>query len=489
MSKISRINSNSIYKAVPRVRAAVPGVLVDPPQTTDDIVEKVTEASPAFSLLASRCTTESEFSEMTNLKVYSFAFALPHLVEDTPTELFDDPRGAIVELLRTGVSFRNISKTELTLHANTPIAFQHTPDKIYARLSGFYRSAGKKKGQKMSDDCHLKPGQTVTFKINWKNLPNEYTPLMQAKESRLWMNLINFAVEIKNINQETGAEFNALSSMLSMMPKATYTKRQSNPIPPTGSVIAGMQDTENFVLQEMAGAGDLFSVYPISVQSGGKQIPGSSPLQDVSVPHSVFGKQGYEVDFIQSAMNEGDLFGVETVAVSRDNYNVSSNEHGGKAMPSAYEGTGLCVKRVGGNLRPLELRNYQGGGNRLVIVGFNVDGLSSDAPISYSSYKWDQNTGYWMLWDDDYQGPRRAPDELVIMENFTPVSTRMPIMVVQGVYTKKEQLEMHEALMQRGQNDYGQPFGDPRGFGTFLKKAIGVLTVVGQVAGYLGTLL
>lgn len=488
MGKVSRINSNSVYKAAPKASAAVPGVLVDPPQTTDDIVEKVTESSPAFSLLASRCTTESEFSEMTNLKVYSFAFALPHLVERTTTELWDDPRGAIVELLRTGVSFRNISKTELTLHANTPIAFQHTPERIYARLSGFYRNAGKKKGQKMSDDCHLKPGQTVTFKINWKNLPNEYTPLMQAKEGRLWMNLVNFAVEIKNINQETGAEFNDLSSMLSMMPKATYTKRQSNPIPPSGSVIAGMQDTENFVLQEMAGAGDLFSVYPISVQSGGKQVPGSSPLRDVSAPFYVFEKQGYELSFIQNALNEGDLFGVEVVPVDRANYDGRS-EHGGKIMPSSYSGVGLCVKKTGGNLRPLELRNFQGGGNRLVIVGFNVDGMLSNSPISYSSYKWDQSAGYWMLWDDDYQVPRRAPEELIIMENFTPVSTRMPLMVVEGVYTKKEQLEMHEALLQRGQNDYGQPFGDPRGFGTFLKKAIGVLTVVGQVAGYLGTLL
>lgn len=487
MGKVSHINSSSIYKSAPKASAAVPGVLVDPPQTTDDIVEKVTESSPAFSLLASRCTTESEFSELTNIKVYSFAFALPHLVEVAENELWDDPRGAIVELLRTGVSFRNISKTELTLHANTPIAFQHTPEAIYARLSGFYRSAGKKKGQKMSDDCHLKPGQTVTFKINWKNLPNEYTPLMQAKESRLWMNLVNFAVEIKNINQETGAEFNDLSSMLSMIPKATYTKRQSNPIPPTGSTIAGMQGSENFVLQEMAGAGDLFSVYPISVQSGGKLAPGSRPLVSASGPHKVFELEGYEVSFIQSAVNEGDLFGVEVVPVSRDNY-TSSNE-GGKSVPASYSGTGLCVKIVGGHLRPLELKTYQGAGNRVVIVGFNVDGVLANSPISYSSYKWDQNTGYWMLWDDDYQVPRRAPEELIIMENFTPVSTRMPLMIVKGVYTKKEQLEMHKALLQRGQNDYGQPFGDPRGFGTFLKKAIGVLTVVGQVAGYLGTLL
>jgi len=476
MSK--KISTGVMYASSPVARLSVDGILVDPPQTTDDQIEKVTENSPAFSMLASRCTTESEFDKL-ELKVYSFAFALPHLVQTADKVLADDPRGAIVEMIRTGVSFRNISKTELTLHANTPIAYQHTPDKIYARLSGFYRSNGKKKGHTKSDDCHLKPGQTVTFKINWKNLPNEYTPLTAAKEGRFWMNLVNFAVEIKNINQETGAEFNDLSSMLSMMPKATYTKRQSNPVLETGFSLGPMQDTENFVLQKMAGSADLFAVAPISVQAGAKNIPGQIPLNAATRDVDVYDGLVYT----QSATVEGDLFGVHVVNVTRANYGESQT---GKETPKTYVGTGLSVKRVGGHDRPLDLRNYQGQGNRLIIVGMTVSATPVDPAISMCSFKWDTNTGYWILWDDFEQAPRAAPDKLTA---FTPLSTKMPVMIVSGVYTREEELQLQEELMARGQNEYGQPFGQPKGFGDFLKKAIGVITIVGKVANFIGTLL
>jgi len=307
---------------------------------------------------------------------------------------------------------------------------------------------------------------------------------MAAKDGRYWMNLINFAVEVKNINQETGAEFNDLSSMLSMIPKATYTKRQSNPIPQTGMTLGAMQDTENFVLQEMSGAADLFSVYPISVQSGGRDTPGRMPLVQVSPDNEIFANP--KLIFTQSASIEGDLLGVQVVNVTRADYHDGGVDDDGKTLPQAYRGTGLSVKRVGGKDRPLELSAYQGSGNRVVVVGFTVDGSPSNAPISFSSFKWDPNVGYWVLWDDYEQAPRYAPEGL---SAFTPVSTLMPIMIVSGVYTKKEQQELHEALMLRGQNEFGQPFGDPKGFGDFLKKAIGVITIIGKVAGFLGTLL
>jgi hypothetical protein len=461
----------------PKSTAASDGILLEPKQTLDDVIERVNEVSPTFTLLAARCTTESEFDAKT-VKTYSFGFAVPHIVKTSNTDIADDPRGVLAELMRTGVSFKNVSNQDVTLHANVPIAKQHYPGSIYTRLSGFH---SKSKKNQMTDDIVLKPGQTGTFKTNLKGLANEYVPMEQVKESRVWINLITFAVVVKNINQETGAAYNTEASILEARPKALYTKRKSNPILESGQTLT-MQSTENFVLQALDGYSDLYMVDPVSAAGGNKASLDMKDNIYKSVAQDMEVFRGGDVDatFIQDAVREGDLLGVHRVLVTKKN-----DDHQQQHVKSYY-GAGLIVKRVGGNERPLELSSRQSGGARLIIMGFNVAASPNSPPVFFSNWKWDPNVGHWVLWDDYEQQARYADDH---MTDFTPISTGMPVMLIEGVYTKMEKEEMERKLLAIGYNSLGQPYGKPKAFGDFLRKAISVLEVVGKVAGFIGTLL
>lgn len=376
--------------------------------------------------------------------------------------------------MRTGVSFKNVSNQDVTLHANIPIAKQHYPGSIYTRLSGFH---SKSKKNQMTDDIVLKPGQTGTFKTNLKGLANEYVPMEQVKESRVWINIITFAVVIKNINQETGAAYNDEASILEARPKALYTKRKSNPIVESGMTLS-MQATENFVLQALDGYSDLYMVDPVSATGGNRAAIDMKDniYKSVAADMEVFRGGDVDATFIQDAVREGDLLGVHRVLVTK-----ASQPHA-----KSYYGAGLIVKRVGGNERPLEMSSRQSGGARLIIMGFNVAASPSSPQVFFSNWKWDPNVGHWVLWDDYEQQARYADDSLM---DFTPISTGMPVMLIEGVYTKMKKEEMERKLLAIGVNEHGQPYGKPRAFGDFLRKAVSVLEVVGKVAGFIGTLL
>jgi len=457
----------------PKTGGASDGVLLEPKQTLDDVIEKVHEVAPTFTMLASRCTTESNFDAKT-VKTFSFGFAVPHIVRTSATEIADDPRGVLAELIRTGVSFKNVSNQDVTIHANIPIAKQHYPGSIYTRLSGFHSKSRK---NQMTDDVVIKPGKTATFKTNLKGLANEYVPMEQVKESRVWINLITFAVVIRNINQETGAAYNDEASILEARPKALYTKRKSNPIVESGMTLT-MQATENFVLQALTGYADLYMVDPVNAAGGNRAALDIKDNIYKSVADDMQIFRGGDVDatFIQDAVREGDLLGVKKVLVTK----------AGQPHSRAYFGAGLIVKRVGGNERPLELSSRQSGGSRLIIMGFNVSASSGSSQVFFSNWKWDPNVGHWVLWDDYEQQARYADDSLM---DFTPISTGMPVVLIEGVYTREEREEMERQLLAIGVNEHGQPYGKPKAFGDFIRKAISVLEVVGKVAGFVGTLL
>lgn len=458
----------------PKSTAAYDGVLLEPKQTLDDIIERVNEVSPTFTFLASRCTTESEFDAM-SVKTYSFGFAVPHIVKTSDYEIVDDPRGVLAELLRTGVSFKNVSNQDVTLHANIPIAKQHYPGSIYTRLSGFH---AKSKKNQMTDDIVLKPGQTGTFKINLKGLANEYVPMEQVKDGRVWINLITFAIVLKNINQETGVAYNTEASILEARPKALYTKRKSNPLIESGQTLT-MQSTENFVLQALDGYTDLYMVDPVSTAGGTKEDMRDNVYKRAAGELEIFRGGDVDATFIQDAIREGDLLGVHRVLVTKKDD--CQQQH-----VKAYYGSGLIVKRVGGNERPLELSSRQSGGARLIVSGFNVAASPNSPQVFFSNWKWDPNVGHWVLWDDYEQQARYADENL---PDFTPISTGMPIILLQGVYTKDEREEMERRLLETGYSPLGQPYGKPKAFGDFLRKAISVIEVVGKVAGFIGTFL
>jgi len=412
------------------------GILVDPIQTTDDIIEKVNESSPAFTVLASRCTTATQFSAGV-LQVQSFAWAVPHLVKTADKTFADDNRGAIVELMRSGVSIKNLTKSEITIHANTPVARQHEPDKIYARLSGFRRKEGRK--WIMSDDVHLGPNQTATYKVHWKLLPNEYTPMQMIKDGRVYMNLLCFGVEVKNINENTGAAYAPESEVVSLIPRVLYTKRQSNPQLNAGESLI-VQSEVNFALQELSGFKDMYSVHPVSAMGGarGGDKTRLLPFLDPGKDLPIFDGTEITCAFIQDAVREGDLLGVKKVLVTRDK--------------KSYNSCGLITKRVGGKERPLEMKTRQGGGSRLIVMGLNVASNPASAAVSFSYYKWDATVGYWILWDDFEQQPRYCPDNF---PDFTPVSAGMPICYLDGVYTKKQKEEMLALMAADGISELG----------------------------------
>jgi len=458
------------FRAVvpPHATATSDGILLEPKQTLDDVIEKVNEVAPTFTLLAKKCSTETEFDAKT-VNTYSFGFAVPHLVRTDTTTVADDPRGMLVEMFRTGVSFKNVSNQPVTIHANIPIAKQHIPGMIYTRLSGFRKS----KGNKLQDDITLQPGGTGTFKVNLKYLANEYIPMEQIKDNRVWINMMVFAVIIKNVNQETGLPYSEDASILEARPKALYTKRKSNPIIAPTDTLA-KQSEENFVLQGMDGYTDLYAVEPVSVE-GSQYSALKNEFGSPAAAVPVFTGE-CNLSWIQEAFAEGDLLGAQKCMVSR--------EVDGRTQ--SYYTLGLITKRVGGNLRPLDLRSRQGIGTRLIIPGFNVNASPGGDSVFYSNWKWDQNSGHWVLWDDYEQMARYADDRF---NDFTPVSTAMPMLFLDGVYTREQREEMMAATLLKGANEFGQPYGKPKGFGEFLRKAISVIEVVAKVAGAIGAVL
>jgi len=458
--------------------SASPGILLEPRQTLDDITEKVNEVSPTFTLLSSKCTTESQFDAKV-VQTFSFGFAVPHLVTPSANVVADDPRGALVEMLRTGVSFKNVSNQDVKIYANIPVAKQHYPGQIYTRLSGFHTKQSK---GEMVDEITLKPEQTGTFKTYLKKLANELIPMEQVKEGRVWINMLTFCVVIKNINQDTGVVYNPSSSILEARPKALYTKRKSHPIVKATDTLI-MQSTENFVLQAMEGYTDLFAVDPVNAVGGSPITPsGENPIS-IAPQLDVFRGGDIDATFIQDAAIEGELLGFAKVLVTDKD---PRGADGQPTHPHSYYTLGLKVKRIGGHDRPLELSKRQSGGARLIIMG--LCGMSNPKPPQsfFSYWKWNANVGHWILWDDFEQIARYVDDDF---GPFTPVSAAMPVMLIENVYTKAERFEMEEALIQTGFNALGQPYGRPQAFGKFLRLAISVLEVVGKVAGFAGTLL
>jgi hypothetical protein len=465
----------------PKLSATSEGILLDPKQTLDDNIDKVNEVSPTFTLLSTRCTTESNFDAKT-VHTLSFGFALPHLVTTKANVIADDPRGALVEMLRTGVSFKNVSNQDVKIYANLPIAKQTKPGQIYTRISGFH--AKHKKGD-MTDDITLQPDQTGTFKVHLKRLANEYVPMEQVKEGRVWINIITFCVVMKNVNQETGGAYNKDASILEARPKALYTIRKSHPQIPTGGTLV-QQDTENFVLQAMSGYTDLFSVDPVSAIGGSPVVPAGQIPRSIAPQKDIFRGGDIDATFIQDAAIEGDLIGFAKVLVTsktpRPGVTYLDHPH----PPYSYYTAGLKIKRIGGHDRPLELSGRHAGGHRLIVMGLNSMSNPKAPQIYYSYWKWNANVGHWILWDDFEQQARYVDENLA---QITPVSSAMPIVLLENVYTKEERLEIEEELIKTGFSATGLPYGRPQSFGEFLRKAISVLEVVGKIAGFTGTLL
>lgn len=61
------------------------------------------------------------------------------------------------------------------------------------------------------------------------------------------------------------------------------------------------------------------------------------------------------------------------------------------------------------------------------------------------------------------------------------------MILLRGVHTKKEKEELidkHIGLY----NEFGQPYGRPKSFGTFIRKAFSVIEVVAKVTAAIATL-
>jgi hypothetical protein len=472
----------------PQLREDTDGVVVEPAQTLDDVQDKVHEVSPTYTILASKCITETIFDSGVTEDIQAFDFALPHLVKTTDTTYQDDVRGQLVELLRSGVSFKNVSNQEVRIHANMPVCKQHYPTEIYTRLSGFRNKVGKK-GQ-LVDDIVLKPGETGTFKVNIKYMANEYLPMQRIDSDRVWINMIAFAVVTRNTNIETGVAYNDDTAIVELRPKMLYTRKKSHPITEQ-SITTTYQSKENFALTALAAFDDLYTVYPINVK-GSSRIPDAQHM-NVPMDFEIFGDATEcPMAITRQQVREGDLIGYHEVQLHPPEKDRSGKhlKHGGIPKDAPHHAIGLTVAKVGGGSRPLEMSDYQTGGYRLCIPGLNIN--SGDIHPSYSGpmagpitswWKYDRASGYWLLFDEVQQAPVWVADPLDGQEI---CSTQMPVFIVSGVYNKQEKEEQLNEIMLRGVSEHGLKYGTPNPWGTVVRKSVSVIEVVGKVGGNAG---
>lgn len=434
-------------------------LLTDPAPTTDDFQEDCLEKSLKMTVCGGLCTNASDFNN-SKLKVHTVSWCIPHLLKVSESVLRDDPRGAIVMLKESQLSFKNVSNVEVILHANTPVARLDNPDVIYARASGF------RKGNVVSDDMVLKPGETLTYSIPWDKMQSNI-PITTIMNERLWMSMITFCVEMRNINPETGAVFPENEEIVTIIPKTRYWKRKSNPIPPDedSGITIEMQGTENFGFATLGGITDLYTVNPIDAMGGtlvkGKDFDGRYVRDSI-----MFATRPGRVVHCQDAFNEGDLLGI-------GGYNTGE-----------YVTAQLMIKQRLGGFVPLQLPSRQATTTRLLVPGLCVSSEDRDSAFSYSYFKFevDMGTGEgrWILWDEQAGEPRGVDPGLGIE---TTMSAYTPIMVIEGL--NKPKIERFYGYY----SEFGQPYGDPKGFADFIKTTISVISIISKVATFVGGLI
>lgn len=455
-------NSQVRFVSAPALTSEADGVLLQPAQVLDDYTEKVNEVSPTFTILNLKCNTESEFDAKTALNVHSFNFALPHIVKTATNEFAQDARGQLVELLRVGVSFKNVTNQDVEVHANLPLARQISDQKVFTRISGFRVKMGKK--SMLVDDIVLKPGQTGTFKVNVKALANEYVPMQNIIAKRSWVNMIAFCVVTKNINLSSGDPFSDSAAILEARPKAMYTRRKNHPVV-DDLVTINMQSKENFQLNALGGFSDLYEVFPVDVT--GSKSPDSGEVYN---SFTIFEGES-NCMMIRQQCQEGDLMGYQTLPLSEDRHIV-----------------GLTVRRLGGALKPLTLEGRQDFGNRLIIPGLNInfgniheqyDGPMSGPITSY--WRFDPALGYWCLFDESKQ---ENAEVIHPLDKGTYVSSLIPIILMDGVYTKEQREAKMKALIETGgTNLHGLSFGLPDVWGSKVRASVSTVEVVGKISG------
>lgn len=438
------------------------GFLVQPAQVLDDYTEKVNEVAPIFTILKSQCSTQTEF-DIKTASVHSFNFALPHLLKISDTDMVKDKRGQLVELLRTGVSFKNVTNQDIEIHANLPVTKQMSGTTIYTRVSGFRVKVGKK--STLVDDVVLKPNQTGTFKVNLKALSNEYVPLQRKFAERLWLNIIAFCVVVKNTNFETGAAYDPETSIVEARPKAMYTRRKNHPLPVSG--ILTEQSDKNFEVCTLGGFSDLYEVYPTDATE-----PAIKPYAGAYPHKPIWAGEGLsECNFVRDQIVEGDQLGMTTIPTG-----------------STHHLAGLTVRKLGGPAKPLNLGSLQGYANRIIVPGLCVN--SGDitpawngpmaGPIT-SVWRWDGTKGYWLLFDEQTQQNKGVIHPL---DHGTYVSTLDPIIHMTGIYNKEERAAHLKKLIESGGvNQHGLRFGNPDPWGTPIRNSVAVVEVVGKVSG------
>merc|ERR1711874_758083 len=140
--------------------------------------------------------------------------------------------------------------------------------------------------------------------MGWEKMQSN-TPMTTVKDGRLWMNMITFCVEMKNVSSLTGQFIPENAEVVTIIPKTRYWKRKSNPIPPdadTGMTIT-MQDDEHFGFSTLGGIEDLYKVEPVDAM--GAVMADSQVLDGRYVRDKVlFASRPGRVTLCQDAYNE-----------------------------------------------------------------------------------------------------------------------------------------------------------------------------------------
>jgi len=443
------------------------GVLTDLPQTTDDFRQEVLESSPKFTMLAKHCVSATEFSQQ-RLATNSMAWALPYMLNTASGEYAEDTRGTLVKLLETQCSFKNLSSEAIRIHANCPVAHENVPGAVNVRLSGF------RKNGVLTDDITLGPGAITTFAVDWSPLKDlmpittNVNPATDGTTSgtRMWMNCITFCVEIKNVNPATGDGFDLEAEIVSLVPKAKYWKRKTNPLPLADGDKMVIQDSQNFCFNELGqpdsssghqGLIDLYHVDAINVES-------SKATSNIDAHYAadkvIFAASPGRTLFCQDAANEGTLFGIAAINLGK--------------YASAY----LMVKNFEGVFVPLQLHSRRGADKRVMVPGLTLASDNRDATFSYSYFKWDPTViigddhhGGWMLYDENTRENRECDPTLGIE---TVISSYCPLMIIDGVNAPKKDYDGFVS-------PYGQAYGSPKNFGKWIAYAGSVFNILSRV--------
>jgi len=369
-------------------------VYVDPLESSGTELPVVEDKGQVVTMTRSSCSDTENFTSNV-MKVFSLVFNLPVFFQESATAIVQDKRGTLVELYSTGVSFRNVSMNDVTIHCNTPVSIAGDSF-VFARLPGFFKKTGNGK-KRFADSVSLKPNQSAIYSVNWKDLPSSYTPIKTSSSGNFGITAATFSVHIHNaiLSEASATTINELSETVQVQPMAKYLLREQDAVANSevGQVVKIVEVPHFSMAQLPSNEKSLWGIDPLTPAAAAYLTDPRKFITDASTVTSN--------TFISDLSVEGTFFGAMEENVSGYTYPVIT----------------LAVKNgISGSDKPASLISRQSILTRIGVVGLNFSTFGEDRnqggpaqnATSMSVFKWDTRVNRWLLWNDLYDKPYRA---------------------------------------------------------------------------------